>query len=383
MKPGSSRTTLRAAEALLACLWGSVSACAQGAPPQKPQMAEEVFKNVQVLKGIPVNEFLGIMGFFSASLGKSCVDCHDSDSGWENYVADTNPNKRTARAMIGMMNVINKSFFAGRQVVTCYSCHRGGPNPKVTPNLAALYSPSPENEPDDIVKQAPGAPSVDQILDKYIQAIGGAQKLASLTSLVAKGTSVGYGLNQDKRPVEFYAKAPGQRTTIVHAESGDTITTYDGRAGWIAAPNIPVPVLPLTGGDLEGAKLDAELTFPTRIKQALSQWRVGPQSEIDDHEVQVVQGTSGGEAFATLYFDAESGLLVRQLRYASSPVGRMPTQIDYSDYREVSGVKIPFRWTVLWLDGRENFELTEVQANTAIDATKFAKPAPPVKPATP
>jgi photosynthetic reaction center cytochrome c subunit len=383
MKPGSSRTTLRAAAALLACPLGSVLAYAQAAPSQKPQMAEEVFKNVQVLKGIPVNEFLGIMGFFSASLGKSCVDCHDSDSGWENYVADTNPNKRTARAMIGMMNVINKSFFAGRQVVTCYSCHRGGPNPKVTPNLAALYSPPPENEPDDIVKQAPGAPSVDQILDKYIQAIGGAQKLTSLTSLAAKGTSVGYGLNQDKRPVEFYAKAPGQRTTIVHAENGDTITTYDGRAGWIAAPNIPVPVLPLTGGDLEGAKLDAELAFPTRIKQALGQWRVGPQSEIDDHEVQVVQGTSGGEAFATLYFDAESGLLVRQLRYASSPVGRMPTQIDYSDYREVSGVKIPFRWTVLWLDGRENFELTEVQANATIDAAKFAKPAPPVKPATP
>jgi hypothetical protein len=101
----------------------------------------------------------------------------------------------------------------------------------------------------------------------------------------------------------------------------------------------------------------------------------------DDREVQVVQGTSGGK-IATLYFDAESGLLVRQLRYASSPVGRMPTQIDYSDYREVSGVKIPFRWTMLWLDGRESFEATEVQANAAIDAAKFAKPAPP-KSATP
>jgi outer membrane lipoprotein-sorting protein len=274
------------------------------------------------------------------------------------------------------MNVINKSFFAGRQVVTCYSCHRGGPNPKVTPNLSALYSPPAENEPDDIVKQTPNAPSVDQILDKYIQAIGGPQRLAGLTGFVGKGTSVGYGLNPDKRPVEIYAKAPSQRTTIVHGESGDTITTYDGRAGWIAAPNIPLPVLPLTGGDLVGAKLDAELTFPTRIKQLLGQWRVGPQSEIDDHEVQVVQGTSGGEAFATLYFDAESGLLVRQLRYASSPVGRMPTQIDYSDYREVSGVKIPFRWTVIWLDGRESFELTDVQANAAVDAAKFSKPSP-------
>src|SRR5436190_18218392 len=89
----------------------------QTAPAQRPQMAEEVFKNVQMLKEIPVNEFLGIMGFFSASLGKSCVDCHDSDSGWENYVSDTNPNKRTARLMIGMVNNINRNFFGGRQVV--------------------------------------------------------------------------------------------------------------------------------------------------------------------------------------------------------------------------------------------------------------------------
>ena len=123
-------------------------------------------------------------------------------------------------------------------------------------------------------------------------------------------------------------------------------------------------------------KLDAELTFPTRIKQALGQWRVGPQSEIDDREVQVVQGTSGGEAFATLYFDAESGLLVRQLRYASSPVGRMPTQIDYSEYKPVAGVMLPFKWSYAWLSGREEFALTDVQPNLTIDATKFARPTP-------
>src|SRR5262249_1213976 len=146
-----------------------------------------------------------------ASLGKSCVDCHDSDSGWENYVADKNPNKRTARGMIGMVSLINKNFFGGRQVVTCYSCHRGGPHPKVTPNLIALYNPPSEAEPDDIVQQAPGAPSVDQILDKYIQALGGAQRLAALTSFAAKGTSVGYGLAEEKRPTEIFAKGPNQR----------------------------------------------------------------------------------------------------------------------------------------------------------------------------
>src|SRR5262245_60345573 len=111
-------------KSIAACLFFTALAYGQTAPAERPQLAEEVFKNVQLLKGIPVNEFLGIMGFFSASLGKSCVDCHDSDSGWENYVSDMNPNKRTARLMIGMVNNINRNFFKGAQQVTCYSCHR-------------------------------------------------------------------------------------------------------------------------------------------------------------------------------------------------------------------------------------------------------------------
>ncbi len=361
---------------ILACLLVSATTNGQTTPAERPQMADEVFKNVQLLKGIPVNEFLGIMGFFSASLGKSCVDCHDSDSGWENYVADKNPNKRTARRMIEMVSTINKNFFGGAQGVTCYSCHRGGPRPKLTPNLTALYSPPAETEADDVVRQAPGAPSADQILDKYLQTLGGAQRVASLTSFTAKGTTVGYGLDAEKRPVEIFAKAPNQRATIIQEDKGTTTTVYDGRSGWIAAPNLPLPVLPLTGGELDGAGLDAALSFPSRIKQAFTRWRVGESVDIEDREVQVLQGTTAAGNIATLYFDSKSGLLVRMIRYARSPVGRLPTQIDYSDYRDVAGVKMPFRWSVLWLDGRETVELTEVQPNVPIDTTKFARPSP-------
>ena len=362
---------------ILACLLVSAMTYGQNTTAERPQMADEVFKNVQVLKGIPVNEFLGIMGFFSASLGKSCVDCHDSDSGWENYVADKNPNKRTTRRMIEMVSTINKNFFGGAQGVTCYSCHRGGPSPKLTPNLTALYSPPAETEADDVVQQAPGAPSADQILDKYLQALGGAQRVAGLTSFAAKGTTVDYGLDAEKRPLEIFAKAPDQRATVIQEEKGTTTTIYDGRSGWIAAPNLPLPVLPLTGGELDGAGLDAALSFPARIKQAFTRWRVGVPVDIEDREVQVLQGTTAAGNIATLYFDSKSGLLMRIIRYARSPVGRLPTQIDYSEYRDVAGVKMPFRWNILWLDGRETVELTEVRPNVPIDNAKFAKPAPP------
>lgn len=381
MKIPTRRTIAGATAATVVWLAGAVWAGGQAPAPseqaQRPPMAEEVFKNIRVLRGIPVDEFMGTMGIFSAALGMSCEDCHSSsDTTWENYALDTSPKKVTARRMVQMMSSINQASFGGRQVVTCYTCHRGNSRPKVTPSLAALYS-APLDEPDDIVQPDPGAPSADQILDKYIQALGGAQRLASLTSFVAKGKSVGYGPEGYDRPVEIFARAPDQRATIIHTLDGDSTTIFGGRAGWSAVPHKPLPVLALSKGDLDGVKLDAELSFPARIKGTLRDWRVGASTEIDNRPVHVVQGVSAGGSLATFYFDQGSGLLVRLVRYADSRVGRLPTQIDYSDYRDVAGVKMPFRWKMTWLDGLENFELTEVQPNAPIDAAKFARPAPP------
>jgi photosynthetic reaction center cytochrome c subunit len=346
----------------------------QSAPP-KPLMAEQVFKNVQVLKGIGVNEFMGTMGIFSAALGMSCEDCHAADdSSWENYAKDS-PKKVMARMMVTMMATINKTSFGGRQVVTCYTCHRGSDRPGVTPNLATLYGSLPPDDPVDVIQQARLAPPADEVLDKYIAAVGGAQRLAALTSFTATGVSVGYGPENEKRPVEIYARAPRQRTTIIRTASGDSVTSYDGSAGWIAAPHRPVPLLSLSGQELEGLKLDAALSFPGGIRQALTGWRVGVPAAIDGRDMQVVQGVSAGGALATLYFDAESGLLIRQVRYVDSPVGRIPTLVDYADYRDVAGVKMPFTWTVTWLDGRDTFEISEVRPNVTIDATRFGRPA--------
>lgn len=377
MKFGSGRTIVGFLGATVAWVLGVVLASGQGAQ-EKPQMAEDVFKNIQVLRGIPVDQFMETMGIFSASLGMSCEDCHAADdTNWENYAKDTSPRKQKAREMVLMVNAINKDNFQGRRVVGCYSCHRGGDRPKLTPSLATLYGVPPPEEVDGVFPQAPGAPPADQVLDKYLQALGGAQRLAKLTSFVAKGTSAGYGPENEKRPVEIYARAPGQRTTIIHTGSGDSTATFDGRAAWLSAPHRPVPVLALTGHELDAAKLNAELSFPAPIKQALSGWQVGFPATINDRRAVPVQGTSAGGAIATLYFDEETGLLVRLVHFADSPVGRSPTQIDYADYRDVAGVKMPFRWTVTWLDGRETFELSGVQANIAIDAARFARPAPP------
>ena len=352
----------------------------QGQGASRPRMSEEVFKNIQVLKGIPVDEFMGTMGLFSAAMSVCCAECHTgagtSNPKWE----DDPPRKRTARRMVQMVSAINRDNFGGRQVVTCWTCHRGSQSPLVTPPLDRIYG-EPVIEPPDILARAPsGEPTADEILDKYVQALGGAARLAGLTSYVAKGSSMAFGDVGTGNAAEIYAKAPNQLATIVHTREGDMVRSFDGRDGYFLLPLTVVQEYPWTGGALEGAKLDAELAFPGRIKEFLGNWRVSFPTTLNGADVRVVQGTGAAGLVATFYFDKQSGLLVRMARYANSAVGRVPTQIDFSDYRPVAGVMIPFRWSYAWLSGRDDYTLTDVQPNVAIDPAKLGKPIAGVPP---
>src|SRR3989442_8036303 len=168
---------------------------AQGQPQAgaRPQMAEESCKNMQVLKGIPVDEFMGTMGLFSAAMSVCCGDCHEGAGGsnpkWE---ADP-PRKQVARRMVQMVNALNRDNFGGRQVVTCWTCHRGSQRPSATPPIDMIYG-EPVLYPLDVLPAAQdNQPSVDQIFEKYIQALGGAQRLGGLTSYMAEGTSHLFG----------------------------------------------------------------------------------------------------------------------------------------------------------------------------------------------
>jgi outer membrane lipoprotein-sorting protein len=365
-------------QAVAVCLLVVALANGQTAPQEKPLMAEDVFKNIQVLRGLTVDQFMGTMGFIAAALSMNCSECHHTGSAAE-YAEDT-PRKQTARKMILMVNALNKSNFGGKREVTCYSCHRSDARPKITPSLAEQYGTPPPDDPDEVeISAAPaaGAPSADQVLSKYIQALGGAQRLASVTSFAGKGTYEGFDTEGDKFPVEVYAKAPNERTTIVHLRAGDNIRTCDGRNAWntSAGTLLPIPVFSLSGGDLEGAMIDAGVSFPGQIKQLLKDWRTGfPSTTIDDKDVDVVQGSSPDNTPVKFYFDKKSGLLLRQVRYTDTALGLNPTQIDYDDYRDVSGVKMPFRLTTTWTDGRSTIVFSELRANVSIDAAKFSKP---------
>jgi outer membrane lipoprotein-sorting protein len=369
---------------MIAALWllaAVLPAAPQAIAAGQPVMVEDAFKNVQVLKGIPVNEFMDTMGFFSAALGLNCTGCHVAESlqDWSKF-ADDIPRKRTARNMIRMVDTINKTQFGGARMLTCWSCHRGTQVPELVPSLAAQYTIPPE-DPNalEIVPDGPREPTADQILEKYIGVLGGAQRLAGLTSFAAKGTIQGFDTYRAKVPVEIFAKTPNQRALIWHTQNGDSSIVFDGRAGWIAQVNNPVRLLPMMpGAELDGGRFDAAVALPAGIKQALTDWKVGfPPSTIDDKLVNIVQGMGAGKTRFKLYFEADTGLLVRQVRYANTPTGMVPTEVDYADYRDVAGVKMPFKIVITWTDGQSTIQLNDVQPNVPIGPEKFVKPLPP------
>jgi photosynthetic reaction center cytochrome c subunit len=369
------------------CLLGATLARGQtgsAAPAeQKPILSEQAFENVTVLRGIPVKEFMETMGFFSAALAYNCSDCHGSTSSWSDYASD-NPVKQTARRMVLMVNALNRTNFGGAPAVTCNTCHRGSPRPEAIPSLARQYAAPTERDPDTIEPNpfVPVRITAERILDRYIEAVGGAEAAARLTSYTARGTSEGFDSNFQQVPLEVYAQAPDKRTTVVHMPAGDSVTTYDGQEAWAAGPSdlTPVTLISLVGDTLDGVRLDAQLAFPGQIKQILTDWRTGfPPLEIDGRRVDVIDGRTPRRGRVKLYFDNETGVLVRSVRYSTTAVGTVPITVVYSNYREVPGlrVRIPYTWEVIWTNGRSTYNITSLQPNVAIDAGRFGRPTPP------
>ncbi len=379
MKRGSTRTFLGGAVIAAVCLIGALTTVGRAqAGSDTPAITDNTFKNVMLLKGIPVDTFLDAMGMFANAMGNDCTYCHASGAALDrDAFAVATPRIQRARQMIVMMNAINKQYFGGQPRVTCFTCHGGNQSPRSDPNLALQYSTPPE---DPNVRDFPTDPtaSADQIFDRYLQAVGGAARVAALSSFTATGTYEGFDTLFTKVPVDIFAKAPNQYAMVVHMTAGDSLRVYNGSGGWMAGPDTAVPLMTLTSGNLDRARLEALVAFPTGLKQAFPQWRVG-RAVLNDQEVWVIQGAEDGQPVLNLYFD-ESGILVRLVRWTRTPVGFVPTQIDYSDFREVAGVKIPFRRKVSQTYMQMTVELGNVQPNARIDALRFAKPAP-AKPA--
>lgn len=339
-----------------------------------PKLAEDQFKNIKVLKGVPADQVFPAMQFITASLGVECDYCHvRGEKGLEPEKDEKKP-KETARKMMQMMFAINKDNFEGHRDVTCYSCHRSAADPVAVP-IISDEPPKPETAaaPDSA---KPVFPASDQLLDKYLAAVGGAPALQKVSSRIEKGKISAMGHDT---PIEVYAKGPGKRMSITHNQNGDSITAFDGQQGWLSGRGGRIQMM--SAAENDAARIDADLYFPQHVKSLYKKFTTLAGEKIDGHDTYLVVGRSEGQPPLRLYLDKDSGLLLRLVRYAETPLGRNPTQIDYADYRDADGLKIPYRWTLSRPGARFTIQIDSVQQNVPVEDAKFA--APPMPPPPP
>jgi photosynthetic reaction center cytochrome c subunit len=346
-------------------------AAAQQPAPGAP--AEQVYKNIQVLKGVPADQITPTMRVIARDLGITCEYCHDE----MDRAKDGLQPKETARKMIVMMRDINKNSFAGNTEVTCVTCHNGHNIPTNIPTLppfsVAHIGPGDEVKP-------PALPSVDQVLAKYVQSLGGEQTLRKVTSIVITGMRQNYApaaaAVPPPFPIEQYSKAPNLTLTIARPANGANSSGFDGTTAW--TQNAQGRVTQLAGAGASRARRDADFYPALNMRQQYQQLTVTGIEKIGDRETYVVVAVPLGESPESFYFDTQSGLLLRHQVISPSAVGNVPYAIDYENYRDAgNGVKFPYAIHIVGPSRPDCADITvdRVELNVAIDSSKFAKPA--------
>lgn len=345
---------------------------AQGAPPtMEGKTAEQFYKNIKVLTGVPADQVIESMHQIRAALGVDCEFCHDDPD----RASDSKEPKETARVMMRMMMDLNKNNFKGEQQVTCYTCHRGSTAPMTTVPLPVVEK-GEETAPQ-------GLPAMDQILTKYVQALGGEQAIRKVTSRVITGTQYiptgPGGLIPVPATIERSQKAPNLVVNIYRTPTYTVSDGFDGTRAWAQAANGRVTEPSAT--DQMRAKRDSDFYLPLDLKQTYTQMQVRGLKNVNGHDAYVVTARPQGDRVERLYFDVQTGLLVRKWSSLATPAGEAPFQVDYEDYRDTgSGVKFPYRIVLNPANARTEpsttatIRVTKVQDNAPLDSSKFAKP---------
>lgn len=361
---------------LFCLLTASVLAMAQGEAKSEPQKndaqnsepaqktADQVFKNIQSLKGVPADQLVPSMQYFSAALGVQCGFCHVTAPAFAPE-KDDKDEKKTARTMIAMVQSINQANFKGRPEVGCATCHAGRSNPAPLPPVGD-ERPQPPRRP-----EAAEIPSADQVLEKYFTAVGGKTALEKITSKVTKGSLT---TPQGKLQFEFDQKAPSMFLASITLPNGGSIQEgVNGSTAWRKGDRGPAGEF--AGPELALARVGARFFDPelTPAENSISP-RVVSETW-NGHECYVLRETAPGGIFERLYFDKQTGLLVRRVIIVRTLFGLLPSNWNLSDYRDVNGVKIPFTTVDDRWDGEFSFNADSIQLNVPLEDGKFQKPA--------
>jgi hypothetical protein len=352
--------------------------------PPGIKTASQAFQNVEVLTDVPADQLIPSMRYITFALGVRCEYCHVEG----HFDSDEKPAKKRARGMMKMMFAIDNTYFSGHRAVTCYTCHRGAAKAADMPILADVISPSsvpankvappplteasgPANSPAVISATANPLPSLEEILQKYTQALGGEAAIIKIKTRVEKGT-LDVPAHHMLSTIEIYRKAPDKIVNIVHTPRGDSSQGYNGSIGWQARGD---EVEEVRGDDLMHLKDSAALHPGLNLQTNYARVEVISITKINGHDSYCVNASRATGAPDQYYFDTQSGLLLRVSTQIDSPLGAIPQDTNYEDYRDVSGVKTPFVNRVVRPDDESIYTWGQIQANIPIDDSRFDKPA--------
>lgn len=347
----------------------SPSSALQAALPEKP--AEQVRKNVKALTGMPQSQFFPTMVFFAGSLGVDCDFCHASKNGQIDYASDDKREKQTAREMIRMVRDINKTYAQGNPTVSCYTCHRGHTSPQGFPSLPLPVTAAPSRPEQSISTDGGPLPSAEEVINKYIDAIGGQARINRLKTFATKGTRVSGGFTG---PYETEQSAPDMGYEWFATPNGKLERAISGFRGWEKGPE---GIREFVGEQVADEKMSLQLFINLRLKDQYSQLTVAGRDKLRDRDVFIVRATRLDNRRERLYFDVANGLLLRRVSYTQTMIGIIPQQVDFDDYRSVEGVNFPFKVTVATVDPRSPITirtLQEVRANVPVSESTFVRP---------
>ena len=410
----------------------NAQAPAPAGPPPPPPTAENMkgktaaqfYQNIKLLKDIPATEIHPAMEYITLALGVGCPYCHTIGK----FDVDDKREKHVARSMIAMTMALNNTVFDGKREITCFTCHRGAPKGAPTlvfpgekspaePTAAEVFpalalrtvsmiesAMSPSKAPATVVSgppappkptAAPAAPlpAAEEVFSKYTQALGGMASIGKITSLVQKGTvemlvpappappgTPPVPPSMGTVPAEMDRKIPGKQVVSIQFPGRPAnVVGFDGTIGWHGTP-----LREDTGGELGLLKELAEFPPASKFAADHTKVQVDAMEKIDGHDAyRVVGARPDGSAIDRLYFDAQSGLLLRTYTTMQSVLGAFPDEMNYDDYRDVNGVKVPFTVRVVSAEGNRTYKWAQADANAPVEDSKFTKPLPPPPPPRP
>ena len=309
---------------------------------------EQVRKNIQVLKGLPDSQLFLLMNFVGDSLGVNCDHCHvkgekNPQTGEDTWLWEREDKKEKAvgRDMMRMVLELNRTRFNREAVVTCYTCHRGSTHPE---RMAPL---PPRDYFGEALKPQPKRvlPTAQEVIAKYLSVVGANRQDILSQAIVMRGTVERVERAKASGPTGIIVKQNKVRMTET-LTSGVITRGWNGTTAWVQSSR---GINQASGESLKAMKTTPTTTIasdglfgPIKIPDSASRAILIGVARINDREsYQIIIEDSSTQSIQ-LFFDVESGLLLRRVNVTNTMLGPLNVQWDFSDYRDVSGIRLPF-----------------------------------------